>query len=1012
MKLYISIIVFLLFELNAQDGVCIPDGLNTTSADNAINLEWQSIDGTNDSFDLLFECFEFCGIPNNTSIEHSSNNGNGGWYRFNDGQYYCAWGYLCDLTGTPQDGFAGVAWSGSENANLQSRMIFGPFETPSDYNLALTFMELYWDESLGVDNNYVEVSINQGVTWETIYTSIPTDNPAETWVNKIIDISNYSGQTILISFTYNANGLSENWAVDQVVLNANNIVDENRSLSGLWEETPEIVKPETSLSSIPENRTIKKVSKSLNKPLWTTKEEYNRIDKKDRYKVDNRKIEIPNFSTRKSDVFNILNSSRNCDDPENYTEINITCTSGSWPSEITWSLQDSISGETLIEGIAPFDTSICVINGWYNLIAVDSYGDGWNGAVLTITDYSGSQILNLENVSGTGGTFPFYIGPIYGCTNAFAENYDENANTDDGSCEFLPCELNRTLFYLNPGLWSSEVSWSIKDSLGNVLTNGIADEFKRLCLDDGEYKALGFDSYGDGWNGGRLFAFDTAFSQILSWSLDEGSEDSTVFYVGPIYGCTDINADNYDPLATVDDGSCEYLNCFDNLGYITYLDGDSVDFATSNSYLFNGLSNGTEYELGVSAVYAQGVSDIQTIKSVPWNNVMFNPLIMEMDTVTNDNFLYGSLNFSVGLDYLYTTQFRIRNQYMPLIDYSNNLIYAGFNESNFTSFFDPSGLFGGLWQIGDQNDASSTFFEYDESPDSTTFAWINDDSIGAGGGSESAYLISEPVQISEGEKAFISMDLFFPQSFGSCSEGDTDGEGFGEDLFLMISDDYGDNWIIIDSTMGGYNYWNTQIYDISHHLNGIEDFIAALYYTDCNGNWALGVGVDNFVIKVADPDETIFINPMSGWIDAGEELSIDIKISNDNQNFNDTELQLEAAFESLSIPLYFGASLGNESYTNLINPSQFQLKQNYPNPFNPNTQIGYTLPREEYVTLLIFDILGREVITLVDEMKSPGYLSVNWNGLDNLGNNCGAGMYFYHLTAGNFSQTKKMVLLK
>jgi hypothetical protein len=256
------------------------------------------------------------------------------------------------------------------------------------------------------------------------------------------------------------------------------------------------------------------------------------------------------------------------------------------------------------------------------------------------------------------------------------------------------------------------------------------------------------------------------------------------------------------------------------------------------------------------------------------------------------------------------------------------------------------------------------------------------------------------------------MDLFFPQSFGSCSEGDTDGEGFGEDLFLMISDDYGDNWIIIDSTMGGYNYWNTQIYDISHHLNGIEDFIAALYYTDCNGNWALGVGVDNFVIKVADPDETIFINPMSGWIDAGEELSIDIKISNDNQNFNDTELQLEAAFESLSIPLYFGASLGNESYTNLINPSQFQLKQNYPNPFNPNTQIGYTLPREEYVTLLIFDILGREVITLVDEMKSPGYLSVNWNGLDNLGNHCGAGMYFYHLTAGNFSQTKKMVLLK
>jgi hypothetical protein len=93
-------------------------------------------------------------------------------------------------------------------------------------------------------------------------------------------------------------------------------------------------------------------------------------------------------------------------------------------------------------------------------------------------------------------------------------------------------------------------------------------------------------------------------------------------------------------------------------------------------------------------------------------------------------------------------------------------------------------------------------------------------------------------------------------------------------------------------------------------------------------------------------------------------------------------------------------------------PSMFSLIQNYPNPFNPNTKIGYTLPKEKYVTLLIFDILGREVITLVDEVKTPGYLSVNWNGLDNLGNDCGAGMYFYHLTAGNFSQTKKMILLK
>ena len=996
MKFFIPIIAALFFKLMAQDGLCSPNGLAADHGNNRIDLEWISLDGSNVNVNLLFQCFQFCGIPDNSLIEHSSDSGNGGWYRYSDGQPYCAFGYNCDLTGTPEDGFAGVAWSGTENTNLQSRMIYGPLQTPLDFNLNLSFMEYYLNGSLGADDNYVEVSIDNGLTWEVVYTSTPSDAPSETWTDKLIDLNNFSGQSILVSFTFNATGVSENWGIDQISLDADNINSENELIAGTRNST----------------NLIKSINYGENKPLWTTKEEYNNLNEKERRIRDPRKIAIPNFKTRAGEIISVTENTRDCDDPENNTEIFINCTAGEWPDEITWSLQDSTSGETLIEGIAPFDTTLCLNNGWYNLIAMDSYGDGWNGAILTVSDNSGSQLLNLDNVTGSGGTFPFYIGPIYGCTNAFAENYDENANTDDGSCEFSPCDFNPTLFYLNPGLWPSEVSWTIVDSLGNVLTNGFAGDSKVLCLDNGEYKAIGYDTYGDGWNGGRLFAFDTSFSQILSWSFDVGFEDSTTFRVGPIYGCTDINADNYNPSATTDDGSCVYSECFYNIGYITYLNGDSVDFTTSNSYTFNGLNNGTEYEVGVSAVYVEGASEINTIKSVPWNNVIFDPLIMEMDTITNNNFLQGNLNFSVDFNYSFTTQFRITNEFMPVIDYNDNLLYAGFNETNFTSFFDPSGLFGGLWQIGNEVSASSDFFEFDKSPDSTTFSWINDDAIGAGGGSESAYLISEPISINPGEKVFISMDLFFPQSYGSCSEGDINGEGYSEDLFLMISDDYGDSWIIIDSTMGGYNYWNTQIYEISNHLYGIDNFIAALYYTDCNGNWALGVGVDNFLIKVVDQGEAIFINPMSGWIDAGEELSIDIKIFNDNQNFNDTELQLEAAFESLSIPLRYGVSLSNRDQTNVIISDQFKLHQNYPNPFNPNTSIDFSVPIKSRLRIAIYDILGREVKELFHGLKNSGYHTISWNGTDNLNNAVGTGMYFYVLEAENFRVAKKMAFLK
>ena len=88
-------------------------------------------------------------------------------------------------------------------------------------------------------------------------------------------------------------------------------------------------------------------------------------------------------------------------------------------------------------------------------------------------------------------------------------------------------------------------------------------------------------------------------------------------------------------------------------------------------------------------------------------------------------------------------------------------------------------------------------------------------------------------------------------------------------------------------------------------------------------------------------------------------------------------------------------------------PKKFELSQNYPNPFNPATTIKYSIPKTSFVKLKIYDILGREVATLVNEEKTAGNFEVSFNAA-----NLSSGVYFYRIQAGSFVATKKLLLLK
>ena len=103
--------------------------------------------------------------------------------------------------------------------------------------------------------------------------------------------------------------------------------------------------------------------------------------------------------------------------------------------------------------------------------------------------------------------------------------------------------------------------------------------------------------------------------------------------------------------------------------------------------------------------------------------------------------------------------------------------------------------------------------------------------------------------------------------------------------------------------------------------------------------------------------------------------------------------------------------LGTDDENNQL-PSSYVLHQNYPNPFNPSTTIQYDLPKDSQVKIMIYDIMGREVRTLINNQQTSGFQSVVWDGTNDFGQEVSVGMYLYRISAGEFHQVKKMVMLK
>jgi hypothetical protein len=185
------------------------------------------------------------------------------------------------------------------------------------------------------------------------------------------------------------------------------------------------------------------------------------------------------------------------------------------------------------------------------------------------------------------------------------------------------------------------------------------------------------------------------------------------------------------------------------------------------------------------------------------------------------------------------------------------------------------------------------------------------------------------------------------------------------------------------------------------------------------------------IVKAGDPTpvyrlitcpKAMTIDPVSGLIQWFAESVGDFDVSVEAANLAGRDIQsftLRVRERRQPTPLFKCAlvDMDNQDGSQMARihqekPTAFALLQNHPNPFNPETEISYTLSKDTYVNLTVYNILGQKVKTLVDGFETAGPKSVIWEGTDEGGNQIGSGVYFYRISAGGFVQTNRMIMLR
>jgi photosystem II stability/assembly factor-like uncharacterized protein len=411
------------------------------------------------------------------------------------------------------------------------------------------------------------------------------------------------------------------------------------------------------------------------------------------------------------------------------------------------------------------------------------------------------------------------------------------------------------------------------------------------------------------------------------------------------------------------------------------------------------------YDLPISQFYASEIDYLQP--QIKLGGTQDNGTMKSDGTINNWEFIYGGDGFHTKVDYTNSNIIYAEYQFGGIGRSTNgglNFSYIGtgidFTRTNWSTpyvldILDPQIIYFGTYKLHKTTNRGNSWSVI--SPDLTR---------GPNGRLGTITCVSSAV-----ESDNVTRVIYVGTDDAKLSVSTNSGTNWNDRTGILpqryITDVLADerNPATAYVTLSGYNLDET-----NPHVFRTTDY--GLNWTDISGNMP-DVPVNSIIIDY-DEDSTLYIGTDAGvfftqnlgaeWVVLGTGLPNSPVF---DLNYHQPSQKLVAGTHGRSLFEFDLSGISGIGDEFNLAVSDFKLYQNYPNPFNPSTVIGYQLPVGGDVTLKVFDLLGREVATLVDENKPAGSYEINFES-----SSLSSGIYFYRLKAGNKIQSKKMILLK
>jgi len=424
-------------------------------------------------------------------------------------------------------------------------------------------------------------------------------------------------------------------------------------------------------------------------------------------------------------------------------------------------------------------------------------------------------------------------------------------------------------------------------------------------------------------------------------------------------------------------------------------------------------------------------------KEIPWLYADYSMSIIEDSLITNleDGIPYGiavgNHDQGVGVGSVGEPgETELYNQYFGENRFLGRSYYGGHygtkNDQHYV-LFSASGY-----------DFIAIFFEYNTDPDEPVLVWA--DSLLNTYSTRRAIIVSHYI-----------IDAGIQGNWGTQGQAIYERLNDNPNMFLMLCGHKSAEGIRQDSTING-NIVYTLLSDYQYYPNGGNGFLRIMEFSPINNTIQVKTysptlnqyetkGSSQFTLIY---DMPIWLSPDTLKLLENDILIIDLDtliIDDNNAGLfisvsQSSEQNINIVIDSLSHIAIFtpflnyngtegfiftatdlnGVSLNDTIMVTVLPlieiPVKYAFHQNYPNPFNPVTTLRYDIPENSHVNITIYDMLGRQVKTLINQTQDTGYRSVIWDATNDYGKLVSAGIYLYQIQAGEYMQTKKMVLLK